>query len=74
MDAEFRTRYYRETIADLVCVIYNQEDWDKQTVAAQFHMGDKSLDYTFPEGEIPEKLTREDVLAAIDKIFERGGV
>ena len=75
MDFEFRTGYYREMIATLACVIYNEdESWDKQTVASQFHMGNKRFDYMFPEDSVPEKLSREDVLDAIDKIFERGGV
>ena len=35
---ESRTHVYRGTIAALACAIYNREDWDKQTVAAQLHM------------------------------------
>lgn len=71
---ETRTQIYRGTIAALACAIYNGEGWDKQTIAAQLHMGDKSLDYTFPEGEVPEELSNEDVFAAMDGIFERAGI
>ena len=52
---------------------YNDEDWDKQTIAGLLHMGDPSLDYAFPD-DPPDKLTDKDVWDAIDRIFERAGI
>lgn len=73
MNESLRANVYRGMIAILAEVIYNGECWDKQTVAAQLHMGDPSLDYMFP-GEPPKELTDEDVFAALDNIFEKAGI
>lgn len=74
-DAKLSTRehVYRGTIVALAKAIYNGECWDKQTVAAQLHMGDPALDYAY-SGEPPEELTDEDVFAALDEMFERAGI
>lgn len=68
-----RTAWYRGAVMTLACAIYNEEGWDKQTVASFLHMGDPRRDYTF-RGEPPEKLTDDDVVAAMDGIFERAGI
>ena len=73
MNPEMRTHYYRGLAANLACAIYNGEEWDKQTLAALLQMGDPRFDYTFAE-DPPERLTDDDVLAAIDRIFERHGI
>ena len=67
-----RNDVYRGHVSILAKAIYNGENWDKQAVAAQLHMGDEGLDYMFP-GEPPEKLEEEDFLDALDKICERAG-
>ena len=68
-----REQVYRGWVAQLACAIYNDEEWDKQTVASLLHLGDKGLDYTFP-GDPPERLEQEDFFAAIDRIFDRAGI
>lgn len=68
-----REHVYRGTIAALAQAIYNGDNWDKQTVAGQLHLGDPALDYTYP-GEPPEELTDEDVFAALDEMFEKAGI
>ena len=68
-----RVVLYREWVATLACAIYNGEDWDKQTVAAFLHMGESRFDYMFA-GDPPERLTEDEVIAAIDRIFERAGI
>ncbi len=73
MDLEGRIAFYRGTIATLACAIYNGEDWDKQALAAQLHMGDPRFDYTF-EGEPPETITDSDVFEALDRILERANM
>ena len=73
MNQSERMYVYRGMVATLACAIYNGENWDKQAVAGLFHMGEKNLDYVFP-GDPPEKLTDEDVMAAMDRIFERAGI
>ena len=70
MDDAERIVNLREWVVELACAIYNGEDWDKQQVAAFLHMGEPGLDYTFRD-EPPTTISREDVLAAIDRIFER---
>ena len=60
-------------IATFACAIYNGKNWDKQAVAAQLHMGDPSLYYTF-RNDPPEELTDEDVMKALDNIFKRKGI
>ena len=67
-----RIHTYRGWVAALACAIYNGEGWDKQTIAALLHMGDERYDYPFP-GEPPEKLTEEDIFAAMDAVFRRAG-
>lgn len=69
---EARSNVFRGHAAILAEAIYNGENWDKQTVAAQLHMGDKGLDYMFP-GEPPEKFEEEVFLDALDKLCERAG-
>lgn len=73
MNTDERMNVYRGWVASLACAIYNGEDWDKQAVAASLHMGDSSFDYAFA-GDPPERLTEDEVLAAIDRIFERAGI
>ena len=48
-----RINGYRGWAAMLGCAIYNGEKWDKQQVAAFFHMGDSSINYNF-QGEPPD--------------------
>ena len=73
MNPTERMNAYRAWVATLACALYNDEDWDKQTVASFLHMGDPSLDYSF-RGDPPEELTFDDFIAAMDKIFERAGI
>ena len=42
-------------------------------LAGVSHMGEQGLDYQFPD-DPPEKLTEDDVMAAMDRIFERAGI
>ena len=65
-----KDRIYRRMVATLACAIYNDDDWDKQKVAALLCMGDPTNDYMFKDNP-PEKLTDKDVMAALDSIFER---
>ena len=60
-------------MATLAHATYNDECWDKQTLARFLHIGDPSLDYNFP-GDPPEELTFDDFIAAMDRTFERAGV
>ena len=71
MDTEARTSVYRGMICAFALAIYNGEDWDKQAVAAQLGMGGPNVS---SPGELPETLTDEAVLAAIDRIFERADI
>ena len=73
MNTAERMTVYREWVATLACAIYNDKGWDKQAVASFLHMGDPSLDYTF-RGDPPGELTRDDFIAAMDRIFERAGI
>ena len=73
MSQSDREHVYRGLVGTLACAIYNDEQWDKQQLAALLHMGDPSLDYVFRD-EPPAKLSYEDVLDAVDRIFERGGI
>ena len=68
-----RIYVYRGWVAALACAIYNGDSWDKQTVASFLHMGEQGFDYQFPD-DPPEKLTEDDVMAAMDRIFERAGI
>ena len=70
INLEARNDVYQGHVAILTKAIYNGENWDKQTVATQFHMGDRNLDYMF-RGEPSEKLEEGDFLDALDKLCER---
>ena len=69
---ESRNDVYRGHAAILAKAIYNGEEWDKQTVAGQLHMGDKDLHYMF-RGNPPEQLEETDFLDALEKMCERAG-
>lgn len=69
MNESERLRICQEWAARLACAIYNGEDWDKQAVASYFHMGEEGLSYWFP-GDPPERLTEDDFIAAMRRIFE----
>ena len=72
MNVTDRMHVYRGWVELLACAIYNDEGWDKQSVARLLHMGDPSLEYNFRNP--PERLTPDDVYEAMDRVFERGGI
>ena len=72
MDAERRMNAYRERVAVLACAIYNGENWDKGAVISYFQMGDPSLDYD-TRGIPPERLEPDDVITAMDRMFNLKG-
>ncbi len=68
-----RIACYRGWVMTLACEMYNDGDEAaKQFVAGLLHMGDRSHDYAFLKP--PEKLTEEDIAAAMDAVFEKGGI
>ena len=74
MDSDARIKCLRAWVADLALAIANEPDqWDLQTVAGHLHMGEKGLNYMFPD-PVPEKLTGDQVQAAIDRIFEKAEI
>lgn len=69
---EDREIWYREAIATLACAIANGEDWDLQTVAGFLHMGNEQEYYVFADPP-PAQITREQVVDAVDTVFEQAG-
>ena len=68
-----RIACYRGWVMTLACEMYNNGDEAaKQWVAGLLHMGDPSHDYAFLKP--PEKLRDNDIAAAMDAVFERGGI
>ena len=69
-----RESYYLGLATTLTLALYNEKDkWDKQAIAALLHMGDPSQDYIFPD-EPPDKITDDQVYAAIRLILEKAGI
>lgn len=54
-------------------MLYNETDYDKNTIISQLHMGDKRYDYVLPEDQLPKKLTDDDVYGAFDNMFQKMG-
>ena len=73
MNESERLRICQEWAASLACAMYNGEVWDKQAVASYFHMGEEGLSYTF-QGDPPERLTEDDFIAAMNRMFERANL
>ena len=73
-EVRHRDQIYRRMIANLAKAIWNEEGWDKQSVASILGMLDERADYLLPPDMVPDTLTTRNVYEALDHVVEEAGL